>query len=396
MKILYTMTGDFGTGSGVVVQGVRQELIKKGHEVKVFYLSHNDPQNEQEDVLNFPATYEGVDLPTFPSLLPGPSPGSPNGEAWLLKDLNNRQFDAYFGYIKENLSRCIEEFSPDVIDCHHVWAIDAVVRELGYRYVCSAHNSDQMGFDLDARMHPITKESAKDAEYVFAPSDWVKKRVMGCYDVESFKVPVIPTGFNQEIFRSMYSGPEVMAKYGVESDLPLITFAGKLSSNKGADTLLKANKIIQERYPARLVMFGSGDLGSFSDATRAEFSLENVVFLGHKSHQEIADVHNCARLSVVPSIDEGFCISGIEAMGCGLPLVASDIEGIPYDVASRFKVGNVEGLAEAVIDLLELPDEKYLPLRKKAVNVASEFSWKRVTDDRLIFYEDVANLGIRR
>jgi len=398
MRVLITNTGPWGTGSGTVADGVMNELIKRGHEVIAFFPDTGLPgpgrekyynQKHKYRIVPFPAEYNGIKLYTFPLIIPDPNPRNFK-DAWTFKKLSKFEFDAYFGYMKRELVKVLTEFKPDVVECQHIWIFDSILKSLDYPYICVAHHSDQLGFLYDQRMQPIAKKSAQYASYIFAISDFVRQEVIDLYNVNPEKVIVIPNGYHHEIFFPFKVDREkVFRTFSITAniDLPVITFCGKISKTKGVDILLRANKFIQRKKKVILILAGCGELDSFSEREMNQFSYENVFFIGHRSMEDLAQLHNIATLSILPSRTEGFGIAALEGMACGIPVVASNVGGLSdFVVGSIIPPTNPKALATAVLNILQSPENEYLNLKKRASAKAQEYSWKSLVDQRLEYY----------
>lgn len=208
MRVLITNTGPWGTGSGTVADGVMKELKRRGHEAKAFFPDSGFPGAENEKyygnretyhIVPFPVNYNEIDLYTFPLIIPDPNPRN-YVNAWTFKDLSPEQLEAYFQYMASELQDVIEEFNPDVIECQHIWALDHILSQLGIPYLCVAHHSDQLGYLYDERMQEIATNSAQQAEYIFAISNYVKDEVISLYGVSPDKVIVTGNGYDQSSF----------------------------------------------------------------------------------------------------------------------------------------------------------------------------------------------------
>lgn len=397
MRVLITNTGPWGTGSATVTDGVARELMNLGHKVKVVFPDVGFETDDKDiyygnpkvyNILKFPVDYKNTCLYTFPLIISDPNPRNYR-KAWTFKDLSKREMDAYFNYFKERIIKIIDLFEPDIIECQHIWAMDFIIHELGLPYVSVAHHSDQLGFKQDKRMRHYAKEAAKSARYIFAVSKMVRNEVLQLYFVDPEKVIVLPNGYDQRtFFPKQLSKTKVLHSLGIKNknDLPVVTFAGKISKTKGVDVLLEANKIIQKKFPAIFLLFGSGELQDILNESR-EYELKNVHLMGHHRSETLAKAHKIAKLSVLPSRTEGFGIAALEAMGCGTPVVATKSGGPEEFITELVEPDDPINLANGIIKILELDDEEYMNVRHRALQVAKKYSWGWIVKERIKYYK---------
>jgi glycosyltransferase involved in cell wall biosynthesis len=137
------------------------------------------------------------------------------------------------------------------------------------------------------------------------------------------RMAVVPVGVDGAVFRPM---PDVERVAGrimttASSDVPM----------KGLVPLLEAlAKVRTERQDAHLVVVGRLRDGSTIPAALDRFGLEGVVrFVSGLSDQAIVDLYAEAEIAVVPSLYEGFSLPAIEAMACGVPLIATTGGALP-------------------------------------------------------------------
>jgi glycosyltransferase involved in cell wall biosynthesis len=141
---------------------------------------------------------------------------------------------------------------------------------------------------------------------------------------------------------------------------PVICTVARLQPGKGIDVLIDAMVPVKAQYPmAKLVVVGTGPMAApLVERARALGLTENVEFLG-----EISDpgrVLDQADAFILPSLAESFPYVVLEAMAAGLPIVASDVGGIPEAVVSGqsgllVPAGDPAALGAAIIALLADP-----------------------------------------
>jgi len=399
MKILLTNTGPWGTGSGTTADGVLKELRKKGILAKAFFPDSKFQSTDMEQyygspqvyhIVPFPAVHGNTYLYTFPLIITDPNPRNYQ-QAWTFRDMTHRELNAYLNYMGEELRFLVNRFKPDLVECQHIWALDFLCQRMGVPYICVAHHSDQKGFKRDERMRNIALDSAQKASYIFAVSDYVREEVIDLYRLPPGKVITIENGYDQEVFKpGLEDRQSMMEKIGkiIPEDMPVITFCGKISKTKGVDILLEANKVVQEKRKVLILIFGSGSLEEVMKGRDPDkYSLENVVVMGHRPQKELASFHRLAKMSLLPSRWEGFGIAALEAMGCGLPLVATEVGGLKKIAVGRIvPPEDSRRLAEAILEILELPQSEYQELCQQAFSAARVFSWKSKVNQRITYY----------
>jgi len=398
-KILFTITGPWGTGAATVVDGVAHELTHLGYKAKVVFPDLGLPSPDKDKyygnpamyhIIKFPVKYQGIRFQTFPLMIPDPNPRNLKN-AWTFKDMTKKQLSVYIDFLKHRLKKVIDEFQPDVIESEHVWLMGYVLHEMGYSYIVGAHNSDQMGFHFDSRMRPYAIACAQNSKCIFSISDAVKRKCLKLYNVPSEKVVVIPNGYDDKIFYPRrISKKRVFKQYGIEADLslPVVTFGGKISKTKGVDILLKANALLQKRHPYLLFLFGSGDIKNLLGKTPSKEKMRNAYFMGHVTPDILAEFHNIADFSVLPSRQEGFGVAALEAMGCGLPMVVTSPAYLEtYIIGKVVPSENASRLAEAMESLLILPHKEKKKLQEKAHKKSLKFSCRENVAKRLAYYQ---------
>lgn len=402
VRVLLTNTGPWGTGSAVVAEAVLQELRHRRHPAALFFPDAQFETPEKKEyyshpdlyrIWRFPVERDGLVLPTFPLMIGDPHPRNFPG-AWTFRDLSDDLLDLYFREARRELKQVVDWFRPDIVESQHIWSLGHLVGELGLPYVVVAHHSDQMGYRFDLRMQHYANQSAAGARWIFAISEFVEREVLMLYpNVDRKKVVILENGYNQRIFRPQrVNRARLLHALGVTDDpsLPIISFSGKISHTKGVDILLRANRLVQQERKALLLIAGAGRLEDvFRPEERADFHLENVWLLGHRPQPVLAQLHNIATVSVMPSRSEGFGIAALEAMGCGAPIVATRSGGPEtFIVGETVSVGSAEELAAALLKILNLEPSAARELRHAAHRKAQHYTWSEITRRRLHYYHE--------
>jgi glycosyltransferase involved in cell wall biosynthesis len=146
----------------------------------------------------------------------------------------------------------------------------------------------------------------------------------------------------------------------------------------GVDVLAKAFvKVAQARGDVSLLLLGGGSLAqSLRQILMKDHALERVQFGGHVSQSELPRWYRMADLYISPSHVDGSSVSLMEALGCGLPALVSDIpankEWVQENVNGwLFPDGDVEALADKILYVIQKRN-KLGPIREAARRSAQE------------------------
>jgi glycosyltransferase involved in cell wall biosynthesis len=170
-----------------------------------------------------------------------------------------------------------------------------------------------------------------------------------------------------------------------------IVFSGALERRKGVHILLEAWKTIHKEFPdVHLIILGDGPEKAYLHAMAKDLNIsDSITFKGQVNN--VTDYLHNAYIFVLPSLQEGLPNSLLEAMACGLPVIASKIGGV-IDIVENgrsgilFEPGNISDLTYAIRTLLE-NDEVRNKLRTEAVKrIAEKFSIDRIAEEYIILY----------
>lgn len=352
-----------GSGSGIYVLNVAQELARMGHEVLVIVPEHEriptGRYSYDVDVILFEGgTNRGsAELAfNFPCFTTHPR------SVQTFYELDDGQLAAYIAAWRTHLTDAINSFQPDVIHAHHVWIAPYVVSEFRLPTVITVHGTDLMGYRKGPRFRDMALVAAKRAYGLIAISRQVAADAGATYDVPSDRIHLIWNGFDAGIFRVMpeMSKADLMEEHGIKSAIgaSLVSFVGKFTDFKGIDVLLRAAVIYERTIPGiQTLLVGHGQLWDDMHRLGDELGLRGIHFAGNQPQPEVARIYNAADVSVVPSRVEPFGLVAIEALACGTPVVATDRGGLPdfinQDVGALVPVDDPQALAEAIIEEIE-------------------------------------------
>ncbi|MEA3248768.1 MAG: glycosyltransferase family 4 protein [Patescibacteria group bacterium] len=180
---------------------------------------------------------------------------------------------------------------------------------------------------------------------------------------EPSRLRELPPAVDIERFSPGAKSGALMERYGLDTSKPIIAFVGGLDKAhyfKGVDVLIRALAVTGLEN-AQAIVVGEGELKDEYKKLAADLGLsDRVKFAGAVSDEELPDHYRLADIFAFPSIDrsEAFGIAALEAMSCGVPVVASDLVGVRTIVREGetgflVKPGSVSALAARLSDILK-------------------------------------------
>ena len=383
MKILITNHFPLaGSGSGVYVKNIAENLVKKGHEVCIIMPENTTKIEKIENVKIHPVffkwqeTIEGQLEFNFPCMDPHPR------SSFLFEDMTNKQIEQYENAFKEAVEQEIKDFNPDIIHAQHIWIISSVLEQYNKPIIITSHGSDIMGYNESEKYHKHVKKAANDCKKIVAISNHNKKEIISNFNECSEKVVTISNGYDKKVFyREECNKRDILKLFNIEKNYDkIVCFAGRLTKNKGIDILLKSAKIYEKENVLTLIV-GHGSEYKVLYPLKEELGLKNVIFIGDRTQEELRKIYSISDVCVVPSRKEAFGLVALEAIACGIPVIATKQGGIPdfinNDVGILVEKENVEQLADAVINVLN--EEK-----KFDTNYLQEYARKNYSQEVLM------------
>lgn len=188
------------------------------------------------------------------------------------------------------------------------------------------------------------------ANSLIAVSSEIKEALIKHLGAHPDKVSVITCGVDTRSFLPLEKEKKRI-ELGIPEDSRVILYVGKLNHRKGVDLLLECAKRMQEAY---FILIGEGKIRA---------SDRNCRFVDPQSNHTLAKWYSAADVFLLPSRSEGTPVVVLEALSCGIPVVASKVGGIP-DLIKDGETGylvepeNVDMFEEKLRDLLENAEKR--------------------------------------
>ncbi len=240
------------------------------------------------------------------------------------------------------------------------------------------------------------RAAVRRSRRILTPSQTTASDLRRLFGAAGSRLEVIPHGVD-EIFLRPPAATEMEAirgRLGVEP--PYLLHVGNDKPHKNAEGLLKTYQILAHdgrgEVPPLLMVGGFQPEGEFARRAADMGLAGRVRCLGHVLREELAALCHGAELFVYPTLYEGFGLPVLEAMACGVPVVAGDVAAVREvagDAVARVNPRDVLELAATVRRLLDQPELR-TELGARGRARAATFRWRRASDATLAAYRRVA------
>lgn len=255
--------------------------------------------------------------------------------------------------------------------------------------VTTLHGTDITLVGADQSYFPVAEFSINFSDGVTAVSNNLRQKTLDTFDIQN-EIKVIYNFIDFDRFKKTDKNHFKMA-IAPDGEKILIHVSNFRKVKRVEDTIHIFGKVKKE-IPAKLLLIGDGPERPGLEALCREKGLCNDIrFLGKQDAVE--ELLSLGDVFLLPSANESFGLAALEAMACEVPVVSSDIGGIPevnIDGVTGFlcNLGDVEAMAQRTLDILK-NDETHLKFRKAALAQAERFSLKNILPLYEKYYEDV-------
>jgi glycosyltransferase involved in cell wall biosynthesis len=217
------------------------------------------------------------------------------------------------------------------------------------------------GKEVWETLPPTKKKALQEAKNIWTISRYSGDRLCKSNQIKPEKVKILPCVVDGNIFTPGEKPGELIEKYNLSNAIVLMTVARLWSGDiyKGVDVTIRALPKILAVFPqVKYLVIGRGDDQPRLAQLTRELGVENqVIFAGFIPTEELVNHYRVADAYIMPS-QEGFGIVYLEAMACGIPVLAGNTDG-SADPLQDGRLGwqvphrNVDQVALACLNILE-------------------------------------------
>ena len=259
-------------------------------------------------------------------------------------------------------------------------------RNINLPVITTLHGTDITLVGLDASFYPVVQFSLNQSDHVTAVSESLRRDTISAFRIDK-TVEVIPNFIDRSRFK-ICPQPELRKIFAGEKE-KILMHVSNFRKVKRIEDIVRCYARVNQSIPSRLILIGDGpERMALEDLCRELRISEKVIFLGKQ--ESIETLLNIADLFMLTSDHESFGLSALEAMSCGVPVVSSDIGGIPEVNKNGFSgytcaVGDVDGLTEKAIYILS-DEQRLADFRHNAVRQAEKFELNQILPKYLDLY----------
>ncbi len=377
MKIGITCYPTYG-GSGAVATELGIALAARGHEVH--FITYQQPFR----LPNFlpRVFFHEVEVARYPLF----------------------EFPPYDLALAVKMHEVVRDHGLDVLHCHYAiphatsaWIAREMLRESGQdvRVVTTLHGTDITIVGQERSFFTITKFSIEKSDAVTAVSEHLRAETYKAFGCTGCAVDVIHNFIDPALFeRSTHPSPFPDA---VADGRKVLMHISNFRAVKRVRDVVRVFARVRAAMPSLLVMVGDGPERVEAEDEARDLGVHgDVRFLG--KIDSVAPLLAGADLFLLPSQSESFGLSALEALACGVPVIASDVGGIPEVVTHGetgwlFPLGDVDAMAKAAIALLADPAQWQVMSAAAAADARARFAERDVVAQYEAVYERTVARG---
>jgi glycosyltransferase involved in cell wall biosynthesis len=389
----YGIYPELNNGPPIVIYSLINEWLKSGNSIYLFIGTH-----DRDKLLNFYQNFDNLRIYPFQ-------------KAWSehSKDKDHKKYvsslrTAIIISLKMpmslfKISKELFDIKPDIIFYNllpfdNFVALPFIVRSLKFPQIARVPVYWPYEFEekssnilLNILIHFVYRLSLRSLNLIITQSQEVKDIIIKNLNSNT-RCLMIPNGtFLSSLIRN----------FDNEDRNIIILFTGNISKNKGIEVLIDSMGYLKENIIKRLkiLLIGRGydDYLTYITKLIKERNLDDkILLIGSVNHDNINYYYQKADIFIFPSYREGMSLSLLEAMGEGLPIIASNISSINNLIVNEvngllFKPGKSEDLASC-IERLVIDKKLREKLSLNSMNTARNFEWQKIAQLYLRVFED--------
>jgi glycosyltransferase involved in cell wall biosynthesis len=378
-------------GTGAYVYYLSNELMKNGYKICIVTSSSQALDIQVNPQLNV----------FFLKI-----PKTPIVKSFLLAGASNRKLNSFRGSINVDITHAQLPLTPNF----------AVPPNFGKTLVCTVH-STWKGEAEAIRGEPYSRLNANErflvsfnwflrifeekmlerAKKIIAVSHFTKWELTNYYKIPESKIRVIHNGVDINKFKPAVDKRKVKEELGFNPDDLAIVSVGRLYARKGLFTLIESMPAVVKRFSnARFIISGKGQSDEMRKLMVHAEKLgvkDNIVFTGYYPDKKLPKLYQAADVFAFSTFYEHHPFAVLEALATGLPVVTTNVGGIPETIESGkngflVKPFDPRQFGEKILYLLEHPAKAAEMGALARKTVEERFDWRIAVKDAIKVYDE--------
>jgi len=361
-------------GSGVVATELGKGLAEKGH--KVHFMSYAKPMRLNEFQANI--MYHEVSVNAYPLF----------------------EYPPYDLALASNIVDLVKYENLDLIHVHyaipHATSAYLAKQILGERgkhipLITTLHGTDITVVGSSPSYLPVVNFSINQSDGVTAVSEYLKEETYSRFEITN-EIRVVPNFVDIERFQ--HSDKNHFKKAICPNGEFIIAHVSNFRKVKRVEDCVRVfRKVLDSGIKAKLLLVGDGPERESVEALCRELgTCQHTLMLGKQ--EKIEEILSITDVFLLPSASETFGLAALEAMSCKVPVVSSNIGGIPElnvhdETGYLCNLGDVDTMADYTVQILS-NDELKARLSKNARKHAETFEITHIVSQYENYYEEVS------
>ena len=244
-------------------------------------------------------------------------------------------------------------------------------------FITTLHGTDISLVGKDPSYHPVVTFSIEESDAITTVSESLKQETLQYFNIHK-DIEVIPNFIDVSRFKPK---EQYCKKKSIcPKNEKLIAHMSNFRPVKRIQDVIKTFAIVREKINVKLLLIGDGPERSNLESLCRELKLcDDIRFVGKT--ESIEEALSLSDLFMMPSEKESFGLAALEAMACGVPVLSSNIGGLPElnihgKTGFLTEVGDVEQMAKYALEILD--DKNITSFKENALKRAMEFSENKV------------------
>jgi len=300
-------------------------------------------------------------------------------------------YRAFFSAVNKPIVWTLHDMNPFTGGCHYNMGCDHFRIQCGMcPQLGGGEHEDLSRQILKRKQHAISALMPKQL-HIVATSKWMQQQAQSSALFSQIPVSLIPLGVDTDLY-SPRDGDGLRASLGIPKAARVVLFAAESIENKrkGFSELLQALAMLDIDEELFLLTVGGN-----SPTLNGHFNHIHLGFVD--SSHLMSAIYSSADVFVIPSLQEAFGQTALEAMACGTPVAGFAVGGI-VDTVRHGETGylaaeeDVKGLCEGISRLLNDTGESRIMGRNARRMVENEYNLQRMSDRHIRLYQDMLEL----